>query len=107
MQLSLVLEGIVTQALLERADVRGRVLAVEVLIPSPSIRNLIRENKLFQIPSAMLMGQEQSGMITMNQSLMLLAKKRMILPETAIENSPDPEDLIKQITDFRKKMAVG
>lgn len=107
MQLSLVLEGIVTQSLLERADVRGRILAVEILVPSPSIRNLIRENKLFQIPSAMLMGQEQTGMITMNQSLMLLMKKRFILPEVAIENSPDPEDLIKQITELRKKLAVG
>ncbi|MBI1860491.1 MAG: type IV pili twitching motility protein PilT, partial [Deltaproteobacteria bacterium] len=55
----------------------------------------------------MLVGQEQTGMITMNQSLMLLAKKRMILPETAIENSPDPEELIKQITDYRKKVAAG
>ncbi|MBI3296424.1 MAG: type IV pilus twitching motility protein PilT [Deltaproteobacteria bacterium] len=107
MQLSLVLEGIVTQSLLERADVKGRIVAVEVLIPNASIRNLIRENKLFQIPSAMLVGQEQTGMITMNQSLMLLAKKRMILPETAIENSPDPEELIKQITDYRKKVAAG
>ena len=79
-QLSMVLEGIVTQALLQRSDKVGRVVAVELMLPNSSIRNLIRENKLFQIPSAMLVGQEQTGMITFNQSLVSLVKRKVITP---------------------------
>jgi len=97
LQLSMVLEGILTQALLQRADNQGRVLAYELLVPNPSIRNLIRENKLYQIPSAMLIGQEQTGMVTFNQSLLHLTKNKFITPDMAFENSPDPEDLAKAL----------
>ncbi len=103
LQLSMVLEGILTQALIERSDKQGRCLAIELLIPNPSIRNLIRENKLYQIPSAMMIGQEHTGMITMNQSLLQLVKRRQITTESAMTASPDPEELIKNISDvFRK-----
>ena len=102
LQLSMVLEGIVSQALVERADRAGRALAIELMIPNSSIRNLIPENKLFQIPSAMLMGQDATGMTTLNQSLFTLVKKGTITPESALMVSPDPEDLIKQITDLRR-----
>jgi twitching motility protein PilT len=68
-QLSMVLEGIVCQSLLPRADGRGRVVAVEVLIPTPAIRNLIREDKVHQIYALMQAGQEKIGTQTLNQSL--------------------------------------
>ena len=71
-QLSLVLEGIVCQALLPRANGQGRVVALEILVPTPAIRNLIREDKVHQIYSAMQTGQEKLGMQTMNQSLATL-----------------------------------
>ena len=77
-QLSLVLEGIVCQALLARSDGRGRVVALEILVPSPAIRNLIRDDKVHQIYSAMQAGQEKLGMQTMNQSLATLYQKRLI-----------------------------
>jgi twitching motility protein PilT len=103
MQLSMVLEGIVTQALLPRADGKGRVAAVELLIPTPSVRNLIRENKLFQIPSAMLMGQEHTGMITLNQSLIQLISKGTITVEAALECTQDSDELIKSISEMQRK----
>ena len=68
-QLSLVLEGILCQSLLPRADGRGRVMVMEVLIPNAAIRNLIREDKIHQIYSAMQTGTAQTGMQTFNQSL--------------------------------------
>jgi twitching motility protein PilT len=71
-QLSLVLEGIVCQALLPRADGKGRIISLEVLVPTPAIRNLIRDDKVHQIYSTMQTGQEQFGMQTMNQSVSTL-----------------------------------
>ena len=68
-QLSLVLEGIVCQALLPRADGKGRVASLEIMIPTPAIRNLIRDDKIHQIYGAMQTGQEKLGMQTANQSL--------------------------------------
>ncbi len=91
--LSMSLEGVLTQALLPRADGKGRVLAMEILIPNAAIRNLIRENKIHQIYSAMQMGQEKFGMQTFNQSLANLYFKRAITLETAMSVSSFPEEL--------------
>jgi twitching motility protein PilT len=92
-QLSMNLEGIVTQALLPKADGRGRVVASEVLIPSPAIRHLIRDNKIHQIYSSMQTGQEKYGMITFNQSLANLYFKRDISMEMALSVSHNAEEL--------------
>jgi len=92
-QLSLVLEGILCQALLPRADGRGRVLGLEILIPNAAIRNLIREDKVHQIYSAMQSGQEKFGMQTFNQSLYSLYQQRLITLETALSRSSNPEEL--------------
>jgi twitching motility protein PilT len=83
-QLSLVLEGIVCQSLLTKASGDGRVVAMEILVPTPGIRNLIREDKVHQIYSAMQTGQEKLGMQTMNQSLATLYFRRTITLETAM-----------------------
>ena len=72
------LEGIVCQSLLPRATGSGRVVATEILIPTPAIRNLIREDKVHQIYCAMQAGQEKSGMQTFNQSLARLALTQQI-----------------------------
>ena len=92
-QLSLVLEGIVCQALLPKASGTGRAVALEILVPTPGIRNLIREDKVHQIYSAMQTGQEKGGMQTMNQSLATLYSKRQITLETAMGQSSTPEEL--------------
>jgi twitching motility protein PilT len=96
-QLSLVLEGIVCQALLPKANGRGRVVSLEILIPTPAIRNLIREDKIHQIYSAMQTGQEKVGMQTANQSLATLYMKKLITIETARGASSHPEELQEMI----------
>src|ERR671921_454855 len=92
-QLSLVLEGIVCQSLLPRADGKGRVVALEIMVPTPAIRNLIRDDKVHQIYSAMQAGQEKVGMQTMNQCLATLYQKRLVTMETAMSASSSREEL--------------
>src|SRR6059058_5404509 len=92
-QLSLVLEGIVTQALLPKADGTGRVCALEIMVPNSAIRNLIRDDKIHQIYGAMQTGQEKLGMQTMNQSLASLHMKRSITLETAMSASSNRDEL--------------
>jgi len=96
-QLSLILEGILCQSLLPRADGKGRVLAMEILIPNAAIRNLIREDKIHQIYSAMQTGQLKHGMQTFNQSLATLYFQRKITLETALGVSSNPEELQEMI----------
>ncbi len=95
--LSMTLEAVITQALLPRADGKGRVLAMELLVPNAAIRNLIRENKLHQIYSSMQMGQEKYGMQTFNQSLATLYFRGLITLETAVRVSYKPEELTEMI----------
>jgi len=92
-QLSLVLEGIVTQSLLPKADGKGRVVSLEILIPTPAIRNLIRDDKIHQIYGAMQAGQEKLGMQTMNQSLASLYQKRTVTLDTALSASSNRDEL--------------
>jgi twitching motility protein PilT len=75
----------------------GRVLAIEVLVPNPAIRNLIREDKIHQIYSMMQTGQSKFGMQTMNQSLLDLYSRRLISYEDAVGRSPVPDELITAI----------
>jgi twitching motility protein PilT len=92
-QLSLVLEGIVCQALLPRADGKGRICSLEIMVPTPAIRNLIRDDKIHQIYGAMQAGQEKLGMQTANQSLASLYQKRLISIDTAIGASSNRDEL--------------
>jgi twitching motility protein PilT len=96
-QLSLVLEGIVCQTLLPRADGRGRVVALEIMVPTPAIRNLIRDDKVHQIYSAMQAGQERLGMQTMNQSLASLVLSRDITRDAAMAASSSKDELDQMI----------
>jgi twitching motility protein PilT len=91
-QLSLVIEGIVCQSLLPKIG-GGRVVALEIMVPTAGIRNLIREDKIHQIYSAMQTGQEKMGMQTMNQSLATLYQKRLITLETALMASSNRDEL--------------
>jgi twitching motility protein PilT len=91
-QLSLVLEGIVCQSLLPKIG-GGRVVALEIMVPTSGIRNLIREDKVHQIYSAMQTGQEKMGMQTMNQSLATLYQRKLITLETALSRSSYKDEL--------------
>jgi twitching motility protein PilT len=95
-QLSLVLEGIVCQALLPKIG-GGRVVSLEILVPTPAIRNLIREDKVHQIYSAMQTGQEKVGMQTANQSLATLYMNRQITLETALAATSHKDELQEMI----------
>ena len=92
-QLSFTLAGVVTQLLLPRHNAPGRVLAMEIMVPNPAIRNLIREAKIQQIYSQMQVGQDKFGMQTMNQSLYSLFSRRLISQEEAVGRSSDPDEL--------------
>ncbi|MBS1819028.1 MAG: type IV pilus twitching motility protein PilT [Acidobacteria bacterium] len=96
-QLSLVLEGIVCQALLPKADGKGRVASLEIMVPTPAIRNLIRDDKIHQIYGSMQTGQEKYGMQTANQSLASLYLQRKITLETALNNSSNKDELQEMI----------
>jgi twitching motility protein PilT len=92
-QLSMVLEGIVTQALLPKANGQGRALAMEILVPNAAVRNLVREDKIHQIYSTMQTGQEKYGMMTFNQSLVNLYFKKQITLEMAMARSGNQDEL--------------
>ena len=92
-QLSLVLEGIVCQALLPKADGKGRVCSLEIMVPTSAIRNMIRDDKVHQIYGAMQTGQEKVGMQTANQSLASLHMKRLVTLEVAMAASSNKEEL--------------
>lgn len=96
-QLSFVLEGIFAQQLIPRKSGIGRVLAVELLVPNPAIRNLIREDKIHQIYSMMQTGQSKFGMQTMNQSLYELYSKGLLTYEDAVGRSPVPDEIMQWI----------
>ncbi len=96
-QLSLTLEGVLSQALLPRMDDKGRVMVMEVLIPNAAIRNLIREDKVHQIYSVMQNGQDKYGMQTFNQSLARAYFARLISLEVALQRSSMPDELMDMI----------
>jgi twitching motility protein PilT len=97
-QLSFVLEGILCQALLPKANGKGRAMAMEILVPNPAIRNLIREDKVHQIYSMMQTGQSKYGMQTFNQSLATLYFKKLITLQTALGRSSNPDELQEMIS---------
>src|SRR5687768_228958 len=108
-QLSLVLEGVVCQALLPKIG-GGRTVALEILIPNPAVRNLIRDDKVHQIYSAMQTGQEKLGMQTMNQSLATLYQKKLITLETAMmasSNRDELQDLISRGVGVVARAGLG
>jgi twitching motility protein PilT len=96
-QLSFVLEGIMSQSLLAKANGGGRVLALEVMIPNPAIRNLIREDKVHQIYSQMQVGQAKFGMQTFNQALAALLSRKLISIDEAFGRTNDPDELKNMI----------
>lgn len=96
-QLSFVLEGVLCQALIPKVG-GGRTMALEVMVPNPAIRNLIREDKIHQIYSQQQIGQEKYQMQTLNQSLADLYLKKLITYEDAMNKSQDPDELKRVIT---------
>jgi twitching motility protein PilT len=90
--LSFVLQGVIAQQLLPKVP-KGRVAVQEILRITPAIRNLIREDKVHQIYSQMQIGQDETGMFTMNQNIKKVLDSGLITPETAMTFSNNPEEL--------------
>ena len=97
--LSFVLEGVITQMLIPRANGMGRVLAAEVMVPNAAIRNLIREDKLHQVYSQMQIGQSKFGMQTMNQALCDLYLRKVISLEECLGHSSEVDELRTMINN--------
>ncbi|GFE58458.1 type IV pilus twitching motility protein PilT [Geobacter sp. AOG1] len=98
-QLSFVLEGVLSQTLIPKLGGKGRALALEVMVPNPAIRNLVREDKIHQIYSQMQVGQEKFGMQTMNQCLINLYLRRIISLEDALGRSPEPDEFKQMVAN--------
>ncbi len=96
-QLANALQGVVTQTLIPKSDGKGRVVACEILMPTPGVRNLIREGKNHQIYSAMQTGSK-FGMQTMDAALVELIRKGMISREEAEKRSSNPDELQRLIS---------
>lgn len=96
--LSFVLIGVISQQLVAKRSGKGRTLTMEIMRTNNAIRNLIREEKLEQVYSSMQTGQAESGMQTMNQSLIKLVQEGTITEEVAIEATTVPDELIRLIT---------
>jgi twitching motility protein PilT len=100
-QLSLVLQGVISQQLIARKDGRGRVMACEVMIPNAAIRNLIREEKIHQVYSQMQVGQSKFGMQTMSQSLVGLVQKNLISADDALGHATELEEIRQMLGQAR------
>jgi twitching motility protein PilT len=96
-QLSLTLEGVICQSLLPRIG-GGRAMAMEILIPNPAVRNLIREQKVHQLYSTMQTGRQHTGMQTLNHSLADLVLRKQVTLEDALLTSSDPAELEMLLT---------
>jgi twitching motility protein PilT len=92
-QLSLVLQGVISQQLIPRRDGRGRIMVCEVMIPNAAIRNLIREEKVHQIYSQMQVGQTKFGMQTMSQALIAAVQRNLITPDEALGHATEIEEM--------------
>jgi twitching motility protein PilT len=95
-QLSLVLEGVITQTLVPRARGRGRLMACEIMISTPAVRACIRENKVHQLYSVMQAGKK-FGMQTMNDALSQLYLQREVALDECLKRSSDPAEFLRMI----------
>ena len=105
--LSFVLQGIVSQQLISKSFDKGRVCAQEILIPNPAIRNLIREDKIHQIYSQMQIGQDKTGMVTMNQTLIKLIETGQIDEASAMSYANNPEELAQILGKSKMRGSMG
>ena len=98
-QLAFVLEGVVTQILIPKAKGRGRVAAAEIMICTPAVRAVIRDEKIHQIYSLMQAGKKH-GMQTMNDAFQMLYVQGMITKEEALKRSADPNEFLRAVGEL-------
>ena len=105
-QLAFVLEGVLTQTLLQKASGRGRAMAAEIVVATPAIRALIRDDKVHQIYSAMQAGKKH-GMQTMNDALYQLYMSREVTSDECLRVSPEPNEFLRLIGEKPMDEADG
>jgi len=105
-QLAFVLEGVITQTLLQKAKGRGRVMAAEIMVCTPAIRALIRDDKVHQIYSAMQAGKKH-GMQTLNDALYQLYMQRDVIKEECLRVSSDPNEFLRMIGEMPVEEGSG
>jgi twitching motility protein PilT len=105
-QLAFVLEGVITQTLLQKAKGRGRVMAAEIMVCTPAIRALIRDDKVHQIYSAMQAGKKH-GMQTLNDALYQLYMQRDVIKEECLRVSSDPNEFLRMIGETPVEEGIG
>ena len=96
LQLSMTLQGVVSQMLLKRRDGEGRECAMEILVGTPPIRNLIREGKTHELPGILQTGRD-AGMQTLEDSLRQLYQKNLITREVALGAANNPDSLARRL----------
>jgi len=101
-QLSNVLIGVMCQQLIPKASGKGRIMAAEVMLPTPAIKNNIREDKIHQIPSIMSTGQDNHQMITLNQALARLVANKTVTFEAAAARSDNSDELQSKVGALRE-----
>ena len=104
-QLSFTLAAVISQQLLMKKSGIGRLLAAEIMLTTPAIRNLIREDKAHQIYSQMQVGQAKYGMQTMNQALFDLVARGDLRQEDAINHSNDVEELNSMLQELARSQS--
>ncbi len=105
-QLAFVLEGVITQTLLPKAQGRGRVMAAELLVVTPAIRALIRDDKVHQIYSSMQSGKK-FGMQTLNDALYSLYMSRQVAVEECLRVTGDQTEFLRMIGLTPEEVAEG
>ncbi len=99
MQLSQVIEGVLSQTLVPKATGKGRVAVFEILVANGAVRNLIRTNKTYELPSVLQLSN-RDGMQTLNQALAYLINTRQITAEEATRKSSDPDQLQRLVHGY-------
>ena len=104
-RLAAVLQGVLCQRLVPKADGAGRVPAVEVMLATPAVRNLIRENKTYQLPNV-IRTSSNSGMRTMDEALSALYLTKQISKKELFDNCSDEEEVVRIIGEPRRGLAL-
>ena len=105
-QLAFVLEGVVTQTLLQKVSGRGRVMAAEIMVATPAIRALIRDDKIHQIYSAMQAGKK-FGMQTMADALFAAYSQRLVSREECLRVAPDRNEFLRMIGEPPEQLGAA
>lgn len=106
-QLAASLVGVLSQQLIPRKDGKGRILAAEVMVKSPSIENCIRNGENEEIPTLMASSEDYYKMQTMNMDLQELVRQGLITKKEALACSSNPDDLKLKMSGFDRKEAYN